>query len=248
MMLVALTISSGAIDQETQKQQVGSVLSIRVDSFQIENGTMEDALRALRLTDNSRILIGFEKVARRPGEKEKTLSLSVSNATVGEILNNLCRLDSRYNYEPVRDLMVHVFPVNHSSDPAGLLDIRIADVSIEGKVSPVGAVEGIASFAPELFRYMAKKHEEYLEKRGIVSGSPGSNMSGNGDPDFHLHLENITVRQLLNELVIYSIEVSRNSKPNIGGIKIPPTSWIYEFIIDPDSPTGLGGTPHWIAF
>jgi len=55
--------------------------------FHIEDGTMQDGLRTLRQTSLTRILIGLEKVAHRQNEKENALSLSLSGATVGEILN-----------------------------------------------------------------------------------------------------------------------------------------------------------------
>ena len=48
---------------------------------------MQDGLRTLRQTSLTRILIGLEKVAHRQNEKENALSLSLSGATVGEILN-----------------------------------------------------------------------------------------------------------------------------------------------------------------
>ena len=73
-------------------------------------------------------------------------------------------------------------------------------------------------------------------------------MSGNMDPQINLDLENMTVREILNAVVLYSQQLNNQTPPDWTGYKIPPTSWIYEFIIDPAAPTGLGGTPHWKAF
>ena len=52
-----------------------SVLSEIVESFQVQDSTMEEALRTLRQYDFARILIGFEKIVHREGEKTESLSL-----------------------------------------------------------------------------------------------------------------------------------------------------------------------------
>src|SRR5258708_33196990 len=81
-----------------------SLLSGTVESFLIENGTMEDGLSVLRRTNTTKILIGFEKIARRRDEKERVISLSVVNATVGEILRkgrrSLARPTTRISRRP----------------------------------------------------------------------------------------------------------------------------------------------------
>jgi len=224
------------------------ILSERVREFHIENGTMEDGLSALRQTNPTRILIGFERVAHRKNEKDKLVSLSLSDATVGEILDGLCRQDPRYTYEVVSGLL-HVYPINGQSDPAGLLDLRVSRFSIADKMAPTAIIQRIGNLAPELASFMNTKRAEYYAKRGpSPGGSPGSIMSGNMDPEIHLELHDMTVREILNAVVLYSRQLMDQTPADIGGNKIPPTSWAYEFIIDPDASTGLGGTPHWSAF
>jgi hypothetical protein len=226
-----------------------SPLSGTVESFLLENGTMEDGLSVLRRTNTTKILIGFEKIARRRGEKERAISLSVVNATVGEILNDLCRQDTDYTYELVGGSLIHVYPKNYQSDPAGLLSLRISRFSIVGKMAPAAIIQRIGDLAPELASFMNTKRGEYYAKRGLSpGGSPGSILSGNMDPEIHLELHDMTVREILNAVVLYSRQLMDQTPADIGGNKIPPTSWTYEFIIDPDASTGLGGTPHWKAF
>ena len=82
--------------QDPPNREELPILSERVGSFHVENATMEEGLRALRQTNMTRILIGLEKVAHRQNEKDKTVSLSLSGATVVEILNGLCQQDPRF--------------------------------------------------------------------------------------------------------------------------------------------------------
>ena len=68
------------------------------------------------------------------------------------------------------------------------------------------------------------------------------------DPQISLDLHSLTVRELLNAVVLYSQQLNNQTPADFAGNKIPPASWIYDFIIDPAAPTGLGGTPRWQAF
>ncbi|MGH9445874.1 MAG: hypothetical protein ACRD3O_09125 [Terriglobia bacterium] len=71
----------------------------------------------------------------------------------------------------------------------------------------------------------------------------GSILSGNMPPPrLSLHLRNVTVREVLNSLALASVNRFKEGK-NYG-----PTGWEYDFLIDPNASTGLGGYPHWKAF
>ena len=229
-------------------RQDDSILSLPVASYEVENTTMEEALRVLRATNPSRIVIGLEKVAHRSYEKQKTLSVSISNSTVGEVLDTLCKQDPRYAYETVQGLLVHVYPRNGQSDPPGLLSIRISKFSIDAKMAPAAVIGRISELAPELSSFLTRKRTEFYARRGIVPGSPGSNMTGNMDPEIHLDLHNLTVREVLNAVVLYSLQLNKQLPPDWTGNKIPPTSWIYDFTVDPEAQTGIGGHPQWAAF
>ena len=225
-----------------------SVLSEIVESFQVQDSTMEEALRALRQHDFARILIGFEKIVHREGEKTESLSLSTNSATVGEILEQLCQQSTQYQYEVIEGGIIYVHPAHGDSDPLGLLNIKITDFSVEGKMAPDAIIWRIRDHAPELASYLNAKESEYYSRRGIVPGFPGAILHGNMDPEVNLHLQNMTVREILNAVVLYSRQLSDQTPADIGGNKIPPTSWMYEFVLNPEAPTGLGGTPRWVAF
>ena len=249
LMLVAIGVgllTPGGQDPTNGKEV--PVLLQRVESFLIENGTMEEGLRALRRTNPTRILIGFEKVAHRQNEKEKTVSLSLSRAPVEEILNGLCRQDPRYTYEIVSSLLIHVYPKN-GRDTAGLLSLRVSSFLIDDKMPPAAVIQRIGELTPELVSYMSNKRAEYYAQHALSPpGSPGAILRGNIAPQIHIDLRDVTVREILNAVVLYSQQLNEQTPPDWTGNKIPPTSWIYDFLIDPAAPSGLGGTPHWEAF
>jgi hypothetical protein len=232
----------------TNRKEV-PVLLQKVESFHIENGTMEEGLRALRQANPTSVLIGFEKVTHRQNEKEKMVSLSLSGVPVEEILNRLCQQDPRYTYEIVSSLLIHVYPKNGLSDPAGLLSLRVSNFSIADKMPPAAVIQRIGELTPELASYMSNQRAEYYAQHALSPpGSPGAILSGNMAPQIHLDLHDVTVREILNAVVLYSQQLNEQTPPDWTGNKIPPTSWIYDFTIDPAAPTGLGGTPHWEAF
>jgi hypothetical protein len=226
-----------------------SILCTRVAFYRVQNVTIEGALRALRATNYNEVLIGFEKISRGDKEEEKTMSLSVENTTVGEILDALTMQDSRYKYETVDDLMVHVHPSGkQQNDPLGLLNLRIKEFSVEGNLLPATVITRIGELAPELASYLDAKQNEFYRRRGGSTSVPGSMLHGNMDPHIKLHLQDCTVREILNSIVLYSLRLNNRTAPDWTGNKIPPTSWMYEFVVDSAAPTGLAGYPRWVAF
>lgn len=133
LMLLARTVQPC---QETKPSPNASVLSEIVESFDVQNSAMEDALRTLRQHDFAQILVGFEKIAHREGERTESLSVSTKSATVGEILEQLCQQTNRYQYEVIEGGIIYVHPAQAESDPLGLLNIKITDFAVQGKMVP----------------------------------------------------------------------------------------------------------------
>lgn len=248
IVLSILVLLADLVQPHQNASEKTSVLTETVESFRVEDSAMEGALRALRQKDFSRILIGFESIARRRDEKIESLSLSLTNATVGEILDQLCRQSREYTYEITDGSIIHVHPVRAQSDPPGLLDLKISEISIEANILPAAIIVRIGELAPELASNLDAKKSEYYATRHIIPGSPGAIGHGNMDPQTNLHLRNMTVREILNSIVLYSVQLRNQTPADSHGYKLPTASWIYEFIIDPNAPTGLGGIPRWIAF
>lgn len=244
ILLILSLGSSFGIDIPREKPEEAA-LHVRIDSLKIENADMEEALRLLRRKDYARILIGFEKVPRREGAKEKQISLELRNVMVQDILRRLCEADSRYTYEVVDGVLINVFPKGAKEDPNSLLNMRVAKFSVHGAYTAGGVIRGISELAPELRDYLHKKRQEYYVRKGVFPGSPGAIGRGNMPLEFNLELKNVTVREILNKVALHSLTLYRDRSPDRTGWKEPPSSWKYEFIIKPEADTGLGGIPNW---
>jgi hypothetical protein len=232
------SLFSVAVTDASQGKPKESILDLKIESLKVDNGDMEEALRLLRQKDPYRILIGFEEVPHREGEKGKNISVELTDATVVEILDRLCEADPRYTYEVVSDALINVFPRGAKSDPNNLLNMIVRDFEVNEYMLPHNLIIRIGEWAPELREYLRLKAEEHARKTGRPIGIAGSILSGNAPlPRISLKLQNMTVREILNAIVLYSMKM-----------KISYVSWKYEFIIAPDAPTGLGGYPRWDIF
>lgn len=244
--ILALTASAVLHGSQTRKQPKQSILKLHVDSFKLNNVDMEEALRQLRRKDYTRIIIGFEKIPSRADQQEPRISLDLTHTTVGAVLEQICKTDQRYTYAVINNALLNVFPRGPRTDSQNLLNIRVRRFSVHGAHTTEGVIRNIADFAPELREYLQRKRNEYYAKQGVSPGvSPGASMSGNRTPEFNLELRNMTVREILNAIVLHSARVYREEAPGDTGWKAPPASWKYEFKMDSSAPTGLGGTPTW---
>jgi len=66
------------------------------------------------------------------------------------------------------------------------------------------------------------------------------------EPELDFRADNISVRELLNKLAAYSIELS--NKANAKGIYLAPVSWRFTFRPDPQAPNAMAGYPEFEAF
>ncbi len=234
---------SAVPSNSAQPEAEAPISSVEVKSFAIKEADMQEALRTLRADDVTRIVIGFERILHREGEEDKRISLELRNTTVGEILRRLCEADRRYEYEVVNGQVVEIRPKGAKNHPNDLLNIRIREYSVDRNQLPDGAIVLINQDAPELREFLRCKAAEWIRKTGKYPGYPGSNLSGNMPlPGFRMHLRNVTVREILDAIALYSVRLFKEGKT------YGPVGWEYDFVIDPDAPTGVGGTPKWSAF
>jgi len=227
-----------------QLNSEGSILDQRIQSLMIEKSDMRRALQLLRRNDPLRILIGFEKVPDKEGDEEHKISLQLANVSIRSILDQFCQADPRYTYEVVEGTLINVFPIGAKSDPNNLLNIRVQHFEFHGNELPNNLITRISDLAPELREHLWMKAREYAKKTGRpLGGSAGSILLGDAPlPRIDITLQNMTVREILNAVVLYSLKLSNEPAG------WAPISWQYEFIIDPTAPTGLGGYPKWDAF
>jgi hypothetical protein len=65
-------------------------------------------------------------------------------------------------------------------------------------------------------------------------------------PEIEIHLRNTTVRGLLNAIARYML--THKVTDESGNVHLVPRGWEFQFILDPDADTGLGGYPRWACF
>ncbi|MCI0623355.1 MAG: hypothetical protein L0387_17135 [Acidobacteria bacterium] len=168
--------------------------------------------------------------------------MDLKDPTVGEILDQLCKADPRYTYEFSGETFINVFPLGAKVDPTNLLNLRVKHAVINEKRRPEVVIRRIPDFAPELAKYLEDMAKEQAKRTGIPYGTVGSRMRGNMDPQISLEFRNMTVREILNAVSLFSADLYRKDS------HFAAVSWKYEFVVDPKAATGLGGYPKWDVF
>jgi hypothetical protein len=202
-LIAFLLLSSAAAQTSAGPNRVGTesecVLEVRTDEFHIKDVDMKEALRLLRAKNPFKILIGFEEIPHREGEKGKSISLDVTNGTVEEILTRLCRADTRYTYEIIGDRLINVFPEEVRRTCGNLNNMLIRRFHFSERRWAGQIIPLIGTLAPELRQYLDAKLTEFFQSHGLgFPGYPGALMSTNlTPPTLSLTLENATVRSLV---------------------------------------------------
>src|SRR5574337_1215307 len=234
-----------------QSEASATILAVPVKNFKVELASMQEALLKLRTSDVSRVVIGFERLPHHEGETGHSISMTLINTALGEVIRRLCEADPRYEYDVIEGhaidsslsgSMVEIRPKGALKNPDDLLNIKVEDYKVDARTAgAIEAIEHISEDAPELMAFLRQKHEEWVKKTGCQPGGfPGSIMSGNmPPPPFVLELHDVTVRQILDAISLKSIQRFKEGK-NYG-----PVGWEYNFVIKPNASTGLGGVPTW---
>ena len=224
--------------------QLDSVMNLKIKAIRLSRADMDEALTTLRTQNMNEITIGFQEVQRVRGRQRKPITIEATETTVGEVLDKLIAADPRYTYEITGDSIINVFPRGAKTDPNNLLNIRVSKFALHGKYHLSLVVRRIDHWIPELGSRIANAQAQYRREMGLgpyavaTTGSPW-NSQYDFLPEAHLDLQSMTVREILNALILHSAKIYQ------GRLNGFPISWKYEFIIDPDAPTGLGGYPAW---
>lgn len=240
MMILQTSLVAGT--QVYQAEDV-PVQDIVLHDLEISASTMRDALQQLCV--DRRILIGFESVALRLEEAEAEsleqdrFLISIKEASVEEILQWLVDQDSRYTYSIYRDMVINVYPVGAGENPSHLPNLRVGRFEFRRHEWPANFFVNVEHRVNELGDYLRGRKLEFDRRRGrpvLPTGAGGSILSGDVvPPEIKLNLEGVTVRTILNEV---SIESRRQWEE---GLLYWTKSWKYEFIVDDEAETGLGG-------
>ncbi|MCE5308562.1 MAG: hypothetical protein LLG20_13065 [Acidobacteriales bacterium] len=223
-------------------------LDARIPQLGVVGQPFEVVLRELVRRAEGRFVIGLEVAAKPADSKAANLSFSLEDVNVEQVLVAMCSLDPRYTYAENQPGVIEVRPVNEPPVLRELLELRIDHLDLQTKQWFSNLFIRFPEFVPDLGKYLYNKATEWARRTGkALPGSPGSILGGDViPPEVSIHLENTTVRGVLNSLSAYTLEHSTKDRGD--GIPLSAKGWRVEFVPDPQAPTGLGGYVKWSAF
>jgi hypothetical protein len=158
----------------------------RVERFEITDTNIVRALAELSRSLAGGLHLGVEEIIKEnysdPDDQGVRFSMRVENKTVGEILDALCGLDSRYTWS-MDGSSINVYPRATISDGAYLLNLQIEQITI------VEAADPYAVLGP-----LSRQHPEQQIGYAHLGGDP--RYAGPWSVTF----EHLTVRQLINRV------------------------------------------------
>jgi len=152
-----------------------------------------------------------------------------ASSTLGDVLHQIVRQVPGYEFEAVSDRMINVYPRASKGNPDSLLNTRVERFDVVEE-EPGNILLQPKEFIPELAERLAPKR--FASGPG---GIVGITVRGLGPVRINLHLEDVTVRQILNEA---SAATQRVTVPGYR-----PKGWVYSF--QPDPASDLGGVHSW---
>ena len=176
-------------------------------------------------TQGNNTLFGIEVLLKQGKEPHVALDIP-QDSTLRTALDQVVRQLPDYRYETASEHLINVFPLSAKQNPNDLLNIRVT--SFDVKDQPVAMlITHPEMFVPELHARLSTLRN--VPPRTHTLG-PGL---GSGDPKISLHLQNVTVREILNAV---SVGTERFAEP------YTPLGWVYTF--EPDR-SRYSWTFHW---
>jgi hypothetical protein len=217
-----------------------SPLEISLEEFSATNVSMREALQHLREKDRRRILIGFEEL---PDGDSKPLTVNMMKATVSAILQALCDQDPRYIFtNSYNKEVINVFPALQDEYSINLMGSKRFSVDIDVNEYPQNIIRFLDRFIPELSITTSQgsglPSTETPETTRIYSLSNTHLIR----PRIQLKMEEVSLRQILNEIVMYS-------KRNMEELDFSfPLSWRYQPRVDRSKQGDVFQRPTWALF
>jgi hypothetical protein len=117
----------------------GTPASQVIADFNFHGGALIDAIAELSSTPGLELHIGFEEIIRDritdPRDRSIRFELHLVNRTVGQVLDDLCKLDPRYTWSTDGD-SVNVFPHTIQKNPAYLMNLEIEEIGLSNVSNP----------------------------------------------------------------------------------------------------------------
>ncbi len=186
ILIVSAPLSPGQLPDAGQR-----ILEIRVAHFELKDQTLFDGLAQLSSSVKS-LAFGFEKFLTAkftdPDVSYPHFSIDLADKTVREILNELCKMDSRYTWS--RDgRTINVYPRATVDDPSYLLNRRLEKLALSG-------VTDIQQPLLAIYQQLPQPRENI----GIVQA--GGDITYPSKP-WTVTLANLTVRQAMNRIAAH---------------------------------------------
>jgi hypothetical protein len=159
------------------------------------------------------VLFGAE--IREVGSKEPTVDLNVTEAqTLSDALRDVFRQMPGYTVEVVSQHMINIYPQGAKDDPKDPLNLRVEHFDVVNEQP-----EAILNYPDAYIFTLAKRLVERTVGPPYPIAPPSLMTYGIG-PTVTLHLQNVTVRQILN-----AVSKATESVPP----KYSPLSWVALF-------------------
>jgi hypothetical protein len=225
----------------------------------VPSTSIEAALDALRSRFPNQIVIGFEETFDVRPDRTPDVDLGPLNSSLQQVIDRIRRANPKYKIDLLRDGLIHVYPANETSDPPGLLDLRLQqfvlppDECIPQQMLNMDNPMGGFSYTPELGAYLWEHKVAWYREHGKEVGGIVGDFMGDCEPAHHRsgHIyQNISIRDALNLIAIRSLLTASGKVPSSAPswFKPKPISWKYRFRREPDADTGLGGVPLFQSF
>jgi hypothetical protein len=247
---IAAVVGALVLCADAWALDAGSVLNTAVPIYEVEDVPIEEALGRLLLKVERPFVVGFEQLPSTsfPVVLRTRISLRIEQTTVGEVLRQLCSRDPRYAFSEVEGGVINVYPVSEPAESAMLLNMPLNRVDVAVREWPGNLFARITEFAPELRMYLNRRAREYQlrSSRPPLGTCVSSFVSDLQPPLIEIHLRASTVRGALNAFAAYTL--AHTFSDDAGHVLTEPRGWSFQFIVDADADTGLGGYPRWSQF
>lgn len=204
--------------------------AVTLSPVKVQDGRLFDVLIAVRQANTNKVVFGFED--DRASEKA---SLKWQGGGEGQLLTELRQRYPGYRFEVLPNGVISIRPMVHYPG-SNLLDLRVPHFEARGNRAVGDVIQHLDVEVPELRSLLYPAH----------AGKIGASTSGGMEPELRFSADNITVRELLNQLAAYSIELS--NKASDQGKYLPPVSWHFTFRPDPQAGNAAGGYAHFETF
>jgi hypothetical protein len=228
MYAILLSTPASPAPQLQKPQDLQTKLHSRIESYALDANDFARAL--LAIADKFNLPMGVEWVTTA-GTMQK-VNLSWNNATVQQILDTVVKAQPGYSLEISGDV-IHIFPEERNTGPKNFLSLKIDKFEVHNEVIEIAN--------RKLHTVLKAKISPPITSPkgpiGIVS-SQGMNI---GDPEFSLALQNVTVRDILDNLARASdrkiwVVTFIESPPKLTAYRQTTTLWTHKEIPEVEQP------------